>query len=422
MRAEIVTIGTELLQGAVSNRNFDFIARELTRIGVEVVFHTTVGDDAERMAEAFRAAVHRADIVVTTGGLGPTPDDITRKTIATVFRRRLVLDETVLDRIRGRFRERGIEMPAMNETQALIPRGARVIGNARGSAPGLHFTHQDAEIFVLPGVTSEAEQMMTTYVLPCLRGHPRAEHLERRVVRTIGLIESVLAERLQGFEAEEPDVRLAYLPHTSGVALTLTASSPDTAWLGSLLDRCETKLAERLGHHVYGGEEDTLSSVVGGLLARQRLTLATAESLSGGSVGAAVTATPGSSRYYLGGIVAYADEAKESLLGVDVETLRRHGAVSAEVAEAMAAGARSRFGADLAVSTTGIAGPDGGSPEKPVGLVFLGLASGEGGRVERHLFGGSRAEVVARTASYALDLVRRQLLPEARWSGRSSRS
>jgi nicotinamide-nucleotide amidase len=414
MRAEILTIGSELLQGAVANRNFDLIARQLTRIGVEVVFHTTVGDESERMAEAFRAAVHRADVVVATGGLGPTPDDITRKTVAAVFRRRLVLDETVLDQIRGRFRERGIEMPAMNETQALIPRGARVIENARGSAPGLHFTHQETDLFVLPGVTSEAEQMMTTYVLPYLRGRPESTHLERRVVRTIGLAESILAERLQGFEAEEPDVRLAYLPHTSGVALSLTASSLDAAWLGSLLDRCEAKLAERLGIHVYGGEEDTLSSVVGGLLAGRRLTLATAESLSGGSVGAAVTATPGSSRYYLGGIVAYADEAKSALLGVDAGTLRRHGAVSAEVAEEMAVGARSRFRSDLAVSTTGVAGPDGGSAEKPVGLVFLGLADGGGARTVRHVFGGSRAEVVARTASYALDLVRRRLLPESR--------
>lgn len=422
MRAEILTIGSELLQGVVPNRNFDLIARHLGRIGVEVVYHTTVGDDSARMAEAFRAATHRADVVVATGGLGPTPDDITRKTIATVFRRRLVLDETVLDRIRLRFRERGIEMPAMNEAQALVPRGARVIENPRGTAPGLHFTHQETDLFVLPGVTSEADQMMTAYVVPYLRGHPQTAHIERRVVRTIGLPESVLAERLQGFESEEPEVRLAYLPHTSGVALGLTAGSPDAAWLAALLDRCEAKLRDRLGIHVYGGEEDTLSSIVGALLDERQLTLATAESLSGGSVGAAVTATPGSSRYYLGGIVAYADEAKESLLGVDVETLRRHGAVSAEVAGAMAMGARSRFGADVAVSTTGIAGPDGGSAEKPVGLVFLGLATADGVRTERHMFGGVRAEVVARTASYALDLVRRHLLPEAAWSGRSSPS
>lgn len=413
MRAEILTIGSELLQGFAKNRNFDLIARHLNRIGVEVVFHTSVGDESDRMADAFRAAVHRADVVVATGGLGPTPDDITRKTIATVFRRRLILDETVLDQIRGRFRERGIGMPAMNESQALIPRGARIIENARGSAPGLHFAHQETEIFLLPGVTSEAEQMMTAYVLPCLRGRPQVTRMERRVVRTIGLPESALAERLRGFEVEEPDVRLAYLPHTSGVALGLTAESRDAAWVTALLDRCEAKLVKRLGIHVYGGEADSLSSVIGELLVGRRLTLATAESLSGGSVGAAVTATPGSSRYYLGGIVAYADEAKESLLGVGARTLRRHGAVSAEVAEVMAEGIRSRLGADLAVSTTGIAGPEGGSIEKPVGLVYLGLATEAGFRAERHVFGGDRGEVVARTAAYALDLVRRHLLAEA---------
>lgn len=422
MRAEVITVGSELLQGLITNRNLDLIARHLARIGVEVVFHTTVGDDSERMCEAFRAAVHRARVVVITGGLGPTPDDITRKTIATVFRRRLVLDEAVLEQIRARFRARGIEMPAMNEAQALIPRGARVIENLRGTAPGLHFAHQEADVFALPGVSAEADQMMTAYVLPFLRALPEPVHLERRMVRTIGLAESVLAERLAGFGVEEPDVRLAYLPQTTGVALCLTASSPDAAWLGALLDRCEAKLRERAGGHAYGGESDTLSSVVGRLLAERRLTLVTAESLSGGSVGAAITSTPGSSAYYLGGIVAYADAAKEALLGVGAETLRLHGAVSAETAEAMASGVRSRFGADLAVSTTGIAGPDGGSAEKPTGLVYIGIATGETSRAERHQFPGTREEVVARTTSYALDLVRRHLIAETAWSGRSSRS
>ncbi len=412
MQAEVVTVGSELLQGLITNRNLDLIARHLALIGVPVVFHTTVGDDSERMAEAFRAAVHRARVVVITGGLGPTPDDITRKTIATVFRRRLVLDETVLEQIRARFRSRGVEMPAINEAQALIPHGARVIENPRGTAPGLHFTHQEAEVFVLPGVSAEAEEMMTHYVIPSLRARPDATHLARRIVRTIGLSESVLAERLLGFEAEEPDVRLAYLPQTTGVALCLTASSPDETWLAALLDRCEARLRQRAGAHVYGGEFDTLSSVVGRLLAARRLTIATAESLSGGSVGAAITSTPGSSAYYLGGLVAYADRAKEALLGVSAETLRLHGAVSAGTAEAMAAGARSRLEADLAVSTTGIAGPDGGSAEKPVGLVYIGLAAEGSVRSERHRFPGTREEVVARTASFALDLVRRHLLAE----------
>ena len=410
MRAEVVTIGSELLQGLGTNRNFERIARHLTRAGVEVVFHTTVGDHSERMAEVLRAAVHRADVVIVTGGLGPTPDDMTRRTLATVFRRRLVLDEAVLDQIRARFRARGIGMPVMNETQALIPRGARVIENPNGTAPGIHFAHQETEVFVLPGVTSEMEAMLQAYVLPSLGARPDTTHLRRRIVRTIGLAESLLAERLKGFEAEEPDVRLAYLPGVAGVALCLTAVSPDAEWLEALLDRCEAKLRERAGRHAWGGEEDTLSGVVGRLLADRRLTLATAESLSGGGVGAAITATPGSSAYYLGSIVAYADAAKEALLGVPADTLRRHGAVSAETAEAMAAGARERFGADIAVSATGIAGPTGATAEKPVGLVHLGLATADGVRSERRVLPGSREEVVARTASFALDLVRRRLL------------
>ena len=422
MRAEVITIGSELLQGLNANRNFERIARHLARSGVEVVFHTTVGDHSEHMAEALRAAVHRADAVIVTGGLGPTPDDITRRTIATVFRRRLVLDETVLDQIRGRFRSRGVEMPVLNETQALIPRGARVIENPLGTAPGFHFAHHEAQVFVLPGVTSEMETMLTSYVLPSLGARTEGMRLARRTVRTIGLPESVLAERLQAFEAGEPDVRLAYLPGVAGVSLCLTAGSPDAQWLEQLLDRCEEKLRLRAGQHVYGGEHDTLSSVVGRLLADRGLTVATAESLSGGGVGAAITATPGSSAYYLGSIVAYADGTKQALLGVGADTLRRHGAVSAQTAEAMAEGARARLGADIAVSTTGIAGPAGGGDAKPVGLVYLGLATAEGVRSERHVFGGSREEIVARAASFALDFVRRHLLFEAAWSGPSSRS
>lgn len=410
MRAEVVTIGSELLQGLSTNRNFERIARHLTRAGVEVVFHTTVGDRSEPMAEALRAAVHRADVVIVTGGLGPTPDDITRRTLATVFRRRLVLDEAVLAQIRARFRARGIEMPVINETQALIPRGARVIENPRGTAPGIHFTHQDVEVFVLPGVTSEMEAMLLAYVLPSLGARPDAGYIRRRFVRTIGLAESVLAERLQGFEAGEPDVRLAYLPGVWGVALCLTAASTDAAWLDALLDRCEAKLRERAGRHAWGGEEDTLPAVVGRLLGDRGLTLAVAESLTGGGVGAAITTVPGSSAWFPGSVVAYADAAKQALLGVPAGTLRRHGAVSAETAEAMAVGARERFGADLAVSTTGIAGPSGGSAEKPVGLVYFGLASAAGVRSKRRLLPGSREEIQARTAAFALDLVRRHLL------------
>jgi competence/damage-inducible protein CinA-like protein len=409
MSAEVITIGTELLHGLVRDTNSGRIIEKLASIGIEVLYQTAVGDDTARMADVFRGAAHRSTTVVVTGGLGPTSDDLTRKAVATVFRRRLVLDEAVLDRIRARFRERGIEMPAMNESQALVPRGALIIENPRGSAPGLHFTQQETDFFCLPGVPAEADAMMDQYVIPYLRSRRPAMEMARRVVRTIGLSESTLAERLQAVEAEETTVKIGYLPHSSGVDVTLAAASPDAAWVLDAIERCERRVRELAGEHVYGAGADTLSATLGALLVEGKLTIGTAESFTGGAIGAAITEVPGASRYYLGGVVAYSNRAKQDLLGVKGLTLEKHGAVSAEVAQEMAAGARKHLDCDIALSSTGIAGPDGGSVEKPVGLVYLGLATREGARSSRHVLGGTRAEIVARSAAYALDLARRHL-------------
>lgn len=409
MSVEVITIGSELLNGLTRDTNGPRLVEQLASIGLVVTFRTTVGDDAARIGEAFRTAGHRAHTILVTGGLGSTPDDVTRKVIATVFRRRLVLDEAVLERMRARFRERGVEMPAINEAQALVPRGARIIENPRGLAPGLHFTHQDADYFCMPGVPPEADAMMTGYVLPYLRArHPLAAPL-RRVIRTAGISESVLAERLQRVEGSEERVTFGYLPHTSGVDIYLVPQDPDTAWAATALDRLEREVRDVAGEVVYGAEGDTLSAVLGKILHERGLTIATAESITGGAMGTLLTDTPGASRYFLGGVVAYANKAKQELLGVQAATLGRHGAVSAEVAAEMALGARDRFGADLALSSTGIAGPDGGSPEKPVGLVYLGLATRDGAHTARYVFGGTRGEIAGRSAAYALDLARRHL-------------
>ncbi len=422
MIAEVITIGSELLHGLVRNTNLDMIAGLLGEIGLEPRYHATVGDDAERIGEVFRTAAHRAEVVIATGGLGPTPDDVTRKVIATVFRRRLILNQAALDAIRARFRERGIDMPPINEAQALIPRGAIAIENRRGIAPGLHFSHLKTEFFALPGVPSEAEQMLRDYVIPYLKSLNPGLTSGIRVVRTIGISESALAGRFQGFGLEEPELTLGYVASSSGVDLHVSAASRDARWLADLLDRGERKLLERAGPHVYGRGGQTLSEVVGAALLKQGLTIATAESFTGGGVGASIIATPGSSHYYRGGVVAYSNEAKVALLGVSEKTLRVHGAVSAEAAQEMARGAREKLAARCAVSTTGIAGPDGGSVEKPVGLVFLGFSSADGETSERFVFGGSRADIVARAASYALDLIRRSIGAGVAWSEPSSRS
>ncbi len=409
MAVEIVSIGTELLNGLGRNTNADRIIEALGEIGLPVHYVTTVGDDSTRLGEALRAAVHRVAAVITTGGLGPTPDDITRKTIATVFRKRLVLDETVLASIRARFRDRGIEMPAINEGQALVPRGAQVIENLRGTAPGLHFTHQLTEVFVLPGVPAECDALLRHYVIPRLKAMGLGVLAGRRVVRTIGLSESLLAERLAGLENESVPLQIGYLPHSNGLDVSIAAAGGDPAWIAEALDHAERRVVEAAGASVYGRGSETLASVVGEALRQRGLTLAVAESFTAGAMGAAITTIPGSSRYFLGGVTAYSNRAKQDLLGVDPSSLERVGAVSAEVAEQMASGARSRLGADLALSSTGIAGPDGGSAEKPVGLCFLGIASADGTRSHRFVLGGTREEVTARATAYALDLLRRHL-------------
>jgi nicotinamide-nucleotide amidase len=422
MIAEVITSGTELLHGLVRNTNLDMISGLLAEAGVWPSYQTTVGDEPEHLGEAFRAAVHRSDVVIVTGGLGPTSDDITRKVIATVFRRRLILDRVVLDQIRARFKERGVDMPPINEAQALVPRGANVIENPIGSAPGLHFTHLNTECFALPGVPSEAEGMLRSYVIPFLKSRNPGLCSGLRVVRTIGIGESALAVKLSGFELEEPELSLGTIARASGVDLHLSASSVDAMWLQGVLDRGERKLLERAGVHAYALGDRTLSEVVGEALLTRGLTIATAESFTAGGVGAALVSTPGSSRYYQGGVIAYSNDSKEKLLGVSAETLRRFGAVSAETAREMARGARERLGATCAVSTTGIAGPDGGSAEKPVGLCFLGYSGAQGEASERFVFVGGRADIIARASFFALDLVRRSLGVGVAWSEPSSRS
>jgi len=411
---EIVSIGTELLTGLGRNTNADRIIEALGDAGIPVQYITTVGDDSARLGEVLRAAVHRVPVVITTGGLGPTPDDLTRKTIATAFRRRLVLDETVLASIRARFRERGVEMPAMNEGQALVPRDAQVIENSRGTAPGLHFVHLHTEVFVLPGVPAECEAMLAHYVVPRLKAMGLGVVTGRRVVRTIGLSESLLAERLTGLESSETHLRVGYLPHSNGLDVSLSLSGGDPAWIAESLDRAERRVMEAAGAAVYGSGRQTLADVAGAALQERGLTLAVAESFTAGALGAAITSVAGSSRYFLGGVTAYSNRAKQEFLNVGAPTLERVGAVSPEVAEEMALGARSRFGADLALSSTGIAGPDGGSAEKPVGLCYLGIASAEGTRSVRYVLGGNRQEITSRATAYALDLLRRHLQGGAR--------
>lgn len=432
MTAEILTIGDELLRGEIVDTNKSFLAERLLQLEVETRFQSSVGDDPADMRDAFLRAHGRADIVLVSGGLGPTRDDLTLEVLARTFGRERVLHEPSLAAIRAFFARVGREMAENNAKQALMPEGAEVLVNPVGTAPGCLLEVPAAgrsgsvAFFCLPGVPSELAKMMDEQVLPrvaarlAAAGKPR-EVVRAALLRTFGLGESNLDQELRDLARDE------------GVSLGFRTAFPDNylrpVARGATEAEAEARLAklcdairERLGALVYGTGDETLEQVVGALLAARGLRLATAESCSGGLVGVKLTAVPGSSRYYPGGVVAYSNESKRALLEVPAALLERHGAVSAEVARAMAEGARRRFGADLAVSTTGISGPDGGTPEKPVGLVYVGLASPEGSAAHELLFRLDRERHRVLTAQVALDCVRRFLLGEApvatRWSSR----
>ena len=434
MTAEILTIGDEILRGEIVDSNKAFLAERLLQLEVETRFQSSVRDEPEDMRDAFLRARARAEIVVVSGGLGPTRDDLTIEVLARTFGRELVLHEPSLAAIRAFFARVGREMAQNNARQALVPAGAEVLENPIGTAPGCLLEVPAGEgggagpalFFCLPGVPRELMKMMDEQVLPRIAarraaaGRPAA--VTRAVLlRTFGLGESNLDEELRDV-AREGGVTLGFRTAFPDNYLRPLARGATAAEAEARLAKVCDAIRERLGVLVYGTGDETMEQVVGALLAARGLSLATAESCTGGLVGARVTAVPGSSRYYRGGLVAYSNDAKETLLAVPGELLVRHGAVSAEVARAMAEGARRRLGADLAVSTTGISGPDGGTAQKPVGLVYVGFASPAGSEAHELLFPLDRERHRALTAQVALDCVRRFLLGEApvstRWSAR----
>ncbi len=399
MQIEIITIGDEVLSGRTLDTNFAFLARALERASVQVAWHSTVGDTGERIAEALTRALERADAVVATGGLGPTPDDVTRKTVA---------DEKVLAHIRERARRSRRKLPASIENQALIPRGAETWENPLGTAPALCIVQRGKPVILLPGVPQEMERLATDYVVPYLRERS-GRAVETFTLRTYGAFESQLQERIGALPQHWPGASLAYLPSFFGVDLRVTVSGTDLAQVQQVTGRAYDELRERVAAVLYGEGEQGLESVVGEALVQRGLTIATAESCTGGLLAKRLTDVPGSSRYFERGFVTYSNASKVALLGVTEGTLQAHGAVSVAVAEEMAAGARQRAGAGVGVSITGIAGPDGGTPQKPVGTVFIGVSVAAGTEVRGFQFLGTRAAIRERSAQTALDLVRRQL-------------
>jgi nicotinamide-nucleotide amidase len=414
VKLEVVTIGTELLLGYTLDSNGAELGRALAAAGVEIVRRTTVADRPDAIRAAVADALHRTGFVVTTGGLGPTRDDETKTVVAAMLGRRLVLDEGLLAALEARFKRMGRSpMPAANRSQAYVPEGATVLPNPRGTAPGLWVEDSGGRTAILlPGVPREMRGLLVEEVLPRLvqRAGATPRVVRSRTVRTTGVPESALAERVGPIEETIAPLTLAYLPSLFGVDLRLTAwdLAPDEA--ETRLTDAARRLAQLAGEHYYGDDDADLASAVLEALRRTRHRLGVAESCTGGMVAERITAVPGASDAFIGGVVAYADVVKTATLDVPFETITAHGAVSEETVRAMAEGAQRLFSVDCSVAVTGVAGPSGGTPEKPVGTVWLAARVDADTRVVRRVFPGDRDEIRGRAAQAALDLLRRHLL------------
>jgi len=409
MRAILISIGDELTSGRTVDTNSAWLAEKLLMMGIRTVSHHTVSDAAAEIALAIRAASEQAEIVLVTGGLGPTPDDLTRQGLAGVLGSELVLDETCLANIEEFFRRRGRRMVRANRIQAMIPKGAGSIDNETGTAPGLRATVGESLVICMPGVPCEMRAMFESSVIALIP--PSQLAVAVRVVRLFGLGESDLSEAIGDILGDrQGDVIVGTTVSGGLISLTITATCDNSSSAVALVDETAAKLTSRLGPVVIGTGADTLGSVVAKLLVSRKETLSLAESCTGGMVGEMITALGGASEYFLGSAVCYANTAKRDILGVPREMLDDCGAVSEPVAREMAKGARGRFDSDWALSLTGIAGPAGGSPDKPVGLVFIGLAGPNTNEVFRHVFTSGREQIRLRAAMSALNHLRGALL------------
>ena len=408
MQIEILTIGDEILSGRTIDTNFAFLARALEAESVQVGWHTTVGDESERIGAALVQALSRADAVVLTGGLGPTPDDLTRKAVASALGRSLKLDERVLESIRERVKRLGRKLPASVETQALIPVGAEVWPNPLGTAPGLLIVHDGKPVILVPGVPAEMEALATERIVPYLK-KKSGRHVECFTLRTAGAFETQLQERIGAAPQGWPGASLAYLPSYFGVDLRVTVSGSDRDQVHAVAGRAYDQLRALVAPVIYAEGSKPMEAVVGEALVEQKLRVAVAESCTGGLLAKRLTDVPGSSRYLERGFVTYSNASKVELLGVEPQALEAHGAVSAEVAGQMALGARRKAGVEVGIGITGIAGPDGGTKEKPVGTVVIAVSSPRGEAVRKYQFVGTRSTIRERATQAALDLARRHL-------------
>ncbi len=410
LSAEIIAIGSELLAPDRTDTNSLWLTEKLNSIGIEVKLKTIVGDDDARLEEAIKDATRRSKVVITTGGLGPTEDDVTRKVAGRALGRRLSLDEKILEELRQKFLSFGHVMPERNSRQAMVIEGSEVLPNPNGSAPGLFIDDNGVAIALLPGPPREMKPMFENHVLPKLAARAGAVKVVRRMLRVAGLGESAVDEMIAPIYTQYENPQTTILFNQSEIEIHLTARGRTNEEAEALLDRLSAQLEERLGDAVFAFAGEKMEEVVGLKLTLGGYTLAVAESCTGGLIAQRLTEVPGSSKYFIEGAVTYSNQAKTRTLGVEPALLLEQGAVSAEVAEAMAEGIRKRAGTDFGLAVTGIAGPGGGSAEKPVGLVYIALADEMRTTHRKLQVPGDRQLVRWRSSQAALDLLRKRLI------------
>lgn len=409
--AAVITIGDEVLIGQVVNTNAAFIGQRLSEIGIDMIRTVVVSDDYDEIINAFTEYNSRYDVVLVTGGLGPTHDDITKKVVADFFKVKLVMNDAVLENVKDRLLRRNIPVRQVNRDQALVPEGCTVLMNHWGTAPGMLFEHDGKFFAVMPGVPHEMQNLMTEYIIPRLKEKGSGQVIRHRVLKTTGIAESSLFELLGNLdEILGGKAKLAFLPSQFGVRLRITVKARDEKEADAVADDVEARIRNKAEKFIYSGGEVELEETVGRLLKEKNLHIAVAESCTGGYIAHRLTNISGSTAYFERGVVTYSNAAKTELLQVPANLIESHGAVSEEVAQAMAEGVRAISRTDIGVSVTGIAGPTGGTPEKPVGLVYVGLSDAAGTIVKKHFFPDERLRFKDRTSQAALELVRRRIL------------
>lgn len=408
---EIVTIGTELLLGQIIDTNSAYIGEKLASIGINVYRKTSIGDNEIRLEEYLKEVLTRVDVVIATGGLGPTVDDVTKKVACKIFKRRLILNERLLEKVKNIFKQRNIEMPESNVSQALVPQGIEIIDNNVGTAVGLIFNENNKILILLPGVPREMKPMFEEGVIPYLRKNLKIENvIVSRILKVWGLSESAVDEKIFDLFVKLSNPTIALLASFSEIKIRITAKANDEKSALTMISDVESQIKDRLGKYIFGKDDETMEKVVSILLVMRESTVSVAESCTGGLISHKLTNVPGSSKYFERGVVVYSNEAKVKLLNVPESLMKTYGAVSKEVAKSMAENIRKISNATIGLSCTGIVGPTGATLGKPVGLVYISLATSQETITEEHRFSGEREVIKERASLTALDLLRSYLL------------